>query len=190
MEQSSPPGLSSWDFTWFHSGESVMTTQAWLKWFVWFCMHFQSFPQELLWIRWLFRRQWVNAQAEFRFLDLGRLAYLGQSQAVAELGVGSTKVSQAKGTAAFLLWRSVYIAPCPTRSTEKNQWCMLVLVSWCHEDSPMNPSRVLASWLERLEPGILPTRLYSVIELNSIINSYNGNTKELDTFTYIYTYYV
>ncbi len=67
---------------------------------------------------------------------------------------------------------------------------MLVLVSWCHKDSPMNPSRVLASWLERLEPGILPTRLYSVIELNSIINSYNGNTKELDTFTYICTYYV
>eukprot|EP00435_Cladocopium_sp_Y103_P071269 s143_g37.t1 len=39
--------------------------------------------------------------AEFRFLDLGRLAYLGQSQAVAELGVGSTTVSSAKGTEAL-----------------------------------------------------------------------------------------
>eukprot|EP00439_Symbiodinium_sp_Y106_P002389 s2467_g1.t1 len=45
----------------------------------------------------------------FRFLDLGRLAYLGQSQAVAELGVGETTVSQSKGLAAFVLWRSVYI---------------------------------------------------------------------------------
>ena len=54
--------------------------------------------------------QRVSLEAEFRFLDLGRLAYLGQSQAVAELGVGSTTVSKAKGTAAFLLWRSVYIA--------------------------------------------------------------------------------
>lgn len=51
-----------------------------------------------------------HVEVEFRFLDLGKLAYLGQSQAVAELGVGSTTVSQAKGTAAFLLWRSVYIA--------------------------------------------------------------------------------
>lgn len=45
----------------------------------------------------------------FRFLDLGRLAYLGQSQAVAELGVGETTMSQSKGLAAFVLWRSVYI---------------------------------------------------------------------------------
>lgn len=63
--------------------------------------------------------------AEFRFLDLGRLAYLGQSQAVAELGVGSTKVSQAKGTAAFLLWRSVYIVK---QVSFRNR--VLVLFDW------------------------------------------------------------
>lgn len=63
--------------------------------------------------------------AEFRFLDLGRLAYLGQSQAVAELGVGSTTVSKAKGTAAFLLWRSVYIVK---QVSFRNR--VLVLFDW------------------------------------------------------------
>ena len=61
----------------------------------------------------------------FRFLDLGRLAYLGQSEAVAELGVGSTTVSQAKGQAAFLLWRSVYIVK---QVSFRNR--VLVLFDW------------------------------------------------------------
>mmetsp|Transcript_79418 Transcript_79418/g.125349 ORF Transcript_79418/g.125349 Transcript_79418/m.125349 type:complete len:579 (+) Transcript_79418:38-1774(+) len=63
--------------------------------------------------------------APFRFLDLGRLAYLGQSQAVAELGVGSTTVSSQKGTAAFLLWRSVYIVK---QVSFRNR--VLVLFDW------------------------------------------------------------
>lgn len=44
----------------------------------------------------------------FQFLNLGLLAYLGGDQAVAEVNLGSTPVSQAGGRAAFLLWRSVY----------------------------------------------------------------------------------
>ncbi|CAE7824145.1 NDE1 [Symbiodinium necroappetens] len=61
----------------------------------------------------------------FRFLDLGRLAYLGQSQAVAELGVGETTVSQSKGLAAFVLWRSVYIVK---QVSFRNR--VLVLFDW------------------------------------------------------------
>ena len=61
----------------------------------------------------------------FRFWDLGRLAYLGQSQAVAEVGVGSTTVSQAKGLAAFVLWRSVYIVK---QVSFRNR--VLVLFDW------------------------------------------------------------
>ncbi|OLQ00573.1 External NADH-ubiquinone oxidoreductase 1, mitochondrial [Symbiodinium microadriaticum] len=61
----------------------------------------------------------------FRFLDLGRLAYLGQSQAVAELGVGETTMSQSKGLAAFVLWRSVYIVK---QVSFRNR--VLVLFDW------------------------------------------------------------
>ena len=61
----------------------------------------------------------------FRFLDLGRLAYLGQSKAVAELGVGETTVSQTKGLAAFVLWRSVYIVK---QVSFRNR--VLVLFDW------------------------------------------------------------
>ncbi|CAJ1457325.1 unnamed protein product [Effrenium voratum] len=61
----------------------------------------------------------------FRFLDLGRLAYLGQSQAVAELGLGSTPVSETKGLAAFVLWRSVYIVK---QVSFRNR--VLVLFDW------------------------------------------------------------
>lgn len=67
----------------------------------------------------------AHEAAPFSFLDLGRLAYLGQSQAVAELGVGSTTVSQAKGRAAFLLWRSVYIVK---QVSFRNR--VLVLFDW------------------------------------------------------------
>eukprot|EP00930_Biecheleria_cincta_P068101 TRINITY_DN5521_c0_g1_i1.p1 TRINITY_DN5521_c0_g1~~TRINITY_DN5521_c0_g1_i1.p1 ORF type:complete len:619 (-),score=69.26 TRINITY_DN5521_c0_g1_i1:108-1913(-) len=61
----------------------------------------------------------------FRFLDLGQLAYLGQENAVAELGLGSTTVSQAKGLAAFLLWRSVYLVK---QVSFRNR--VLVLFDW------------------------------------------------------------
>mmetsp|Transcript_64869 Transcript_64869/g.152510 ORF Transcript_64869/g.152510 Transcript_64869/m.152510 type:complete len:581 (+) Transcript_64869:62-1804(+) len=70
----------------------------------------------------------VRGQTEappFRFLDLGRLAYLGQSQAVAEFGVGETTVSRAKGLAAFVLWRSVYIVK---QVSFRNR--VLVLFDW------------------------------------------------------------
>ena len=63
--------------------------------------------------------------APFRFLDLGRLAYLGESKAVAELGVGDTTVSRARGLAAFVLWRSVYIVK---QVSFRNR--VLVLFDW------------------------------------------------------------
>ena len=71
----------------------------------------------------LFRGQ-TEAPA-FRFLDLGRLAYLGESKAVAELGVGETTVSRAQGLAAFVLWRSVYIVK---QVSFRNR--VLVLFDW------------------------------------------------------------
>jgi len=60
----------------------------------------------------------------FRFLDLGRLAYLGEGTAVAEFGVGTT-VSKARGRAAFLLWRSVYLVK---QVSFRNR--VLVLFDW------------------------------------------------------------
>lgn len=61
----------------------------------------------------------------FRFLDLGRLAYLGEEQAVAEVGLGSTTVSRAAGRAAFALWRSVYVVK---QVSFRNR--VLVLFDW------------------------------------------------------------
>lgn len=61
----------------------------------------------------------------FRFFDLGMLAYLGESQAVAEVGFGSTQVTRAAGQAAFLLWRSVYVVK---QVSFRNR--VLVLFDW------------------------------------------------------------
>lgn len=61
----------------------------------------------------------------FRFLDLGRLAYLGEEKAVAEVALGSTTVSQTAGVSAFLLWRSVYMVK---QVSFRNR--VLVLFDW------------------------------------------------------------
>lgn len=61
----------------------------------------------------------------FKFLDLGQLAYVGGSQAVAEVGLGDFTVSRSKGRAAFLLWRSVYIVK---QVSLRNR--VLVLFDW------------------------------------------------------------
>ncbi|CAE8725670.1 unnamed protein product [Polarella glacialis] len=74
----------------------------------------------------------------FRFLNLGQLAYIGEEKAVAEFGVGSTSVSSASGTAAFILWRSVYIVK---QVSFRNR--LLVLFDWAK-------SRVFGRDLTRL----------------------------------------
>ena len=45
----------------------------------------------------------------FQFLNLGQLAYLGQSEALAQISVGSETV-RGRGAAGFALWRSVYLS--------------------------------------------------------------------------------
>ena len=58
--------------------------------------------------------QWVRARGledapGFRFLNLGILAYIGGGEAVSQLQVGDETLLSAAGSAAFLLWRSVYL---------------------------------------------------------------------------------
>ena len=45
----------------------------------------------------------------FQFLNLGQLAYLGNSEALAQISVGSETV-RGRGVAGFALWRSVYLS--------------------------------------------------------------------------------
>jgi len=61
----------------------------------------------------------------FNFLDLGRLAYLGKANAVAEINLGSTAVSHSAGRAAYVLWRSVYVVK---QVSLRNR--ILVLFDW------------------------------------------------------------
>jgi len=83
------------------------------------CMAKDAEPLELL------RARGQQEAPPFRFLDLGRLAYLGKEQAVAEVSLGSTAVSSAAGRAAFLLWRSVYVVK---QVSFRNR--VLVLFDW------------------------------------------------------------
>eukprot|EP00403_Amphidinium_massartii_P014138 CAMPEP_0178419194 /NCGR_PEP_ID=MMETSP0689_2-20121128/25483_1 /TAXON_ID=160604 /ORGANISM="Amphidinium massartii, Strain CS-259" /LENGTH=569 /DNA_ID=CAMNT_0020040621 /DNA_START=77 /DNA_END=1783 /DNA_ORIENTATION=+ len=61
----------------------------------------------------------------FKFFDLGKLAYLGSAQAVAQVQLGDVDLSQAAGRAAFLLWRSVYVVK---QVSFRNR--VLVLFDW------------------------------------------------------------
>jgi NADH dehydrogenase FAD-containing subunit len=45
----------------------------------------------------------------FSFLNLGLLAYVGDSEAVAQVQFGDNVLDTATGLQAFLLWRSVYV---------------------------------------------------------------------------------
>jgi NADH dehydrogenase FAD-containing subunit len=45
----------------------------------------------------------------FAFLDLGLLAYIGDSRAVAQVQLGDVPLAKLAGDGAFLLWRSVYL---------------------------------------------------------------------------------
>ena len=47
--------------------------------------------------------------SEFSFLNLGLLAYVGGGEALSQVQVGDARVGAWAGSAAFLLWRSVYI---------------------------------------------------------------------------------
>jgi NADH dehydrogenase FAD-containing subunit len=49
------------------------------------------------------------AARSFSFLNLGLLAYVGDSEAVAQIQLGDATIVDTAGTKAFLLWRSVYI---------------------------------------------------------------------------------
>jgi NADH dehydrogenase FAD-containing subunit len=71
-----------------------------------------------LWLDWQWLLVWVGMalrargvmQAEpFRFLNLGLLAYIGGSEAVAQVQLGESDFLQAWGGSAFVLWRSVYV---------------------------------------------------------------------------------
>jgi len=73
----------------------------------------------------LVRARWQTEAPAFSFLDLGRLAYLGEDKAVAEVSLGNTAVSSAAGLAAFLLWRSVYVVK---QVSLRNR--VLVLFDW------------------------------------------------------------
>eukprot|EP00929_Paragymnodinium_shiwhaense_P074584 TRINITY_DN38181_c0_g1_i1.p1 TRINITY_DN38181_c0_g1~~TRINITY_DN38181_c0_g1_i1.p1 ORF type:complete len:634 (-),score=152.87 TRINITY_DN38181_c0_g1_i1:401-2215(-) len=61
----------------------------------------------------------------FRFLDLGKLAYLGDEKALADVNLGSTSVAETSGRAAFFLWRSVYLVK---QVSFRNR--VLVLFDW------------------------------------------------------------
>ena len=45
----------------------------------------------------------------FAFLNLGLLAYVGGGEALSQLQLGDYRVGAYAGSAAYLLWRSVYI---------------------------------------------------------------------------------
>ena len=47
--------------------------------------------------------------SEFAFLNLGLLAYVGGGEALSQVQLGDARVGAWAGSAAFLLWRSVYI---------------------------------------------------------------------------------
>ena len=57
---------------------------------------------------WLRARGLLTAKS-FHFLNLGLLAYVGDSEAVAQIQLGNTTLLDAVGGKAFLLWRSVYV---------------------------------------------------------------------------------
>ena len=57
---------------------------------------------------------WMRARGQlaaksFHFLNLGLLAYVGDSEAVAQVQLGNATLLDAVGGRAFLLWRSVYV---------------------------------------------------------------------------------
>ena len=57
---------------------------------------------------WL-RVRGATEAAPFDFLNLGLLAYVGGGEALSQLQLGDKKIGAYAGSAAFLLWRSVYI---------------------------------------------------------------------------------
>ena len=47
--------------------------------------------------------------APFKFLNLGQLAYVGGSRALAQVNLGDSELLKASGEKAYLLWKSVYL---------------------------------------------------------------------------------
>mmetsp|Transcript_21762 Transcript_21762/g.49529 ORF Transcript_21762/g.49529 Transcript_21762/m.49529 type:complete len:582 (-) Transcript_21762:42-1787(-) len=73
----------------------------------------------------LLRARFQFEAPTFTFFDLGKLAYLGEKQAVAQVQLGDKEISQAAGRAAFWLWRSVYVVK---QVSFRNR--VLVLFDW------------------------------------------------------------
>lgn len=66
--------------------------------------------QSKAWTDNLWRRARGQLEAKsFHFLNLGLLAYVGDSEAVAQVQLGNATLLDATGGKAYLLWRSVYV---------------------------------------------------------------------------------
>jgi NADH dehydrogenase FAD-containing subunit len=63
-------------------------------------------------------RSFLPEARPFRFLNLGLLAYVGGSQAVAQVQLGDSEFLKTSGSKAYLLWKSVYLVK-QVRAKEK-----------------------------------------------------------------------
>eukprot|EP01038_Epipyxis_sp_PR26KG_P006467 gene6467-8896_t len=78
-----------------------------------------SFP-----IKYFFLQILSNTDAKpFSFLNLGILAYIGSSSAVAQVQLGQSELFKSQGLQAFLLWRSVYLVK---QVSTRNRFLVLV----------------------------------------------------------------